>query len=188
MLIKEASTDTLRSRNVPVFTAPKGRWSTGTLLHGVHVIGLYSHGACMQMASSTSSGGEEKETLPLATSGDAPDDVEFPVGSRVDVWFPKDEEWFSASVLKSDFQKRKVAPRGAILCDYDTDGVIEWVLLHETEVRTSTTSPPIIEPNDVDDPFPAGTDVHVWWKDEKVWYGATVLKTRTHTKDWTNTR
>ena len=126
------------------------------------------------MASSGSSGGE---SLRDASPDGAPCPHSFPVGSRVDVWFPEDEEWFSASVLKKE--KVSQSSRGSILCDYDLDGVIEWVALDDSEVRESSSTPPTPEPSDVDDPFPAGTKVEVFWKDDKIWYRGEVLKTRT---------
>ena len=48
-----------------------------------------------------------------------------------------------------------------------------------TTIRETSSSPPAVETSGVDDPFPRGSRVEVWWKGDKAFYRATVLTTRT---------
>ena len=106
----------------------------------------------------------------------------YPTGSRVDVYWCDDEEWYAATVLKTRTESHTVD--GAkplcreILCFYDLDGHIQWHSLHNRDVRTSTTPPPVDE-SGIADPFPTGTSVDIWWSGDKCFYSATVLTTRT---------
>lgn len=135
----------------------------------------------MQIASSESSGGEP---LLLATIDTAHDADVYPVGSRVEIYWKGDEEWYAATVLKTRVTTKTVSkarvPCREILCHYDLDGVIQWYSLHNTTIRETSEPPPAVETSDVDDPFPRGSRVEVYWKDDKVWYRATVLTTRTN--------
>ena len=106
----------------------------------------------------------------------------YPTGSRVDVWWPDDEEWYAATVLKTRAMSHTIdgaeTPCCEIFCDYDLDGDMRWHSLHNHDVRACTVPSPVDE-SDIADPFPTGTRVDVWWPGDKRWYRASVLKTRT---------
>ncbi|MDC0525364.1 hypothetical protein OAO87_00100 [bacterium] len=108
----------------------------------------------------------------------------YPTGSRVEIWWKGDEVWYAALVLKTRVKSKTVSKARVqcreILCDFDLDGVIEWHSLHNTTIRETSEPPPAIETSDVDDPFPTGSRVEVWWNGDKAFYRATVLKTRTN--------
>ena len=63
----------------------------------------------------------------------------YPTGSRVDVWWPGDEEWYTASVLKTRTESHTIEGTKAlcreIFCDYDLDGHMQWHSLHDDDVR-----------------------------------------------------
>ena len=107
----------------------------------------------------------------------------YPTASRIEVWWPSDNEWYTATVLKTRTMPHSV--NGAkilcreIYCDYDLDAHMEWHALHKNDVRTCATPPPVEELSDVTDPFPVGERVEVWWPGDGRWYIASVLKTRT---------
>ena len=70
----------------------------------------------------------------------------FPTGSRVEVYWPGDEEWFAAAVLKTRTMSHNIDGAQTlcreIFCYYDLDLHMQWHSLHEDDVRTcSTTSP-----------------------------------------------
>ena len=107
----------------------------------------------------------------------------YPMGYRVDVWWPGDKEWYSATVLKTRVESHTIAGMKttcrAIFCDYDLDGHMQWHSLHNNDVRTCTSPSPNNEMSDVADPFPATSRIEVWWPGDACYYKATVLKTRT---------
>ena len=102
----------------------------------------------------------------------------YPADSRVDVWWPGDEKWYSATVLKTRTASHTI--EGAktvcreIYCDYDIDSHMQWHSLHNNEIRVCTSPPPSRETVDVTDPFPAGVDVEVWWPGDACYYSAKV--------------
>ena len=136
----------------------------------------------MQMASS-----DGTQSVNTTLSYSARDDTalspdRFPVGSRIEVRFPEHGQWVSASVLKTHSQAAHLprdASRGDILCHYDQDGVIKWATLQDVRPSCSSSPPPPLEATHVDDPFPAGSKIEVFWKEEKTWFSASVLVTRT---------
>ena len=87
------------------------------------------------------------------------DEDRYPTGSHVDVYWPIDEEWHAAMVLKT---RTGSAVNGAktlcreILCLYDVGGDMQWHSLHDRDVRVSTTPRPV-DQSGIADPFPAGT-------------------------------
>ena len=105
----------------------------------------------------------------------------YPAGSRVDVWWPGDEKWYAAMVLKTRAMPHTIDGGQTlcreIFCDYDLDGHMQWHSLHNNDVR-ACTSPHPAEESDVADPFPAGSRVEVWWPGDACYYTAMVLKTR----------
>lgn len=113
-----------------------------------------------------------------------PGEIMYPTGTRVEIWWKGDEVWYAATIIKTRVTTKTAnkakEPCHEILCSYDLDGVIQWHSLHNTTVRETSSSPPAAEANDVDDPFPAGSRVEVWWKGDKAFYRATVLTTRTN--------
>ena len=117
----------------------------------------------------------QRETVTMDTD-------RYPTGSRVDVWWADDEEWYAATVLKTRTMTHTIAGAQTlcreIMCIYDFDGDIQWHSLHDRDVRVGTTPAPADE-SGIADPFPTGTSVDVWWTGEKCYYSATVLTTRT---------
>lgn len=107
---------------------------------------------------------------------------QYPKGSRVDVYWRGDDEWYTASVIKTRVKSHTIdgekMPCREILCFYDLDRMIKWHSLHDNDVRECPSQLPPDE-SDIDDPFPAGSRIDVWWPGESRWFTATVLTTRT---------
>lgn len=106
----------------------------------------------------------------------------FPTGSRVEVYWPGDEEWFAAAVLKTRTMSHNIDGAQTlcreIFCYYDLDLHMQWHSLHEDDVRTCSTTSPADE-SGIPDPFPTGVHVEVWWPGDSCYFRATVLTTRT---------
>ena len=84
---------------------------------------------------------------------DPMDTDRYPTGSRVDVWWPDDEEWYAATVLKTRTMSHTV-DGAETLCheiffDYDLDGDTQWHSLHNHDVRVCTTPSPVDESDTV---------------------------------------
>ena len=93
----------------------------------------------------------------------------YPVGSRVDVYWADDEEYYAATVLKTRTVSHTITGAKTlcreILCFYDFDQDIQWHSLHDRDVRAGTTPAPADE--SIADTFPTGTSVEVWWTGDK---------------------
>ena len=74
-----------------------------------------------------------------ARNGHTMDTDRHPTGSRVNVWWPDDEEWYAATVLKTCTISHTVDGAETlcreIFCDYDLDGDTRWHSLHNHDVR-----------------------------------------------------
>lgn len=71
-------------------------------------------------------------------------DDRFPVGTRVDVWWPGDRAWFQATVRETrtavhTVKKRKVICR-EIRCYYDLDAHAQWHSVHNNKIRHAATA------------------------------------------------
>ena len=106
---------------------------------------------------------------------------QYPTGSRVDVYWAGDNEWYSASVIHTRIKSHTIDGEKTscreILCYYDLDQVIKWHSVHENDIRECISPPPPDE-SGIDDPFPIGSRAEVWWSGESRWFIATVLTTR----------
>ena len=84
----------------------------------------------------------------------------FPTASRVDVWWPGDNEWYVATVLKTRTMLHTIDGTKTlcreIFCDYDLDAHMQWHSLHATMYALLTCPRPIEETSDIADPFPKG--------------------------------
>ena len=113
---------------------------------------------CMQVPSSPSS-------LERLRKNGCMDADRFPTGSRVEVYWPGDEEWFAAAVLKTRTMSHNIDGAQTlcreIFCYYDLDLHMQWHSLHEDDVRTCSTTSPADE-SGIPDPFPTGVHVEVW--------------------------
>ena len=65
----------------------------------------------------------------------------YPTGSRVDVWWPGDKEWYTASVLKTRTVPHTIDGTKAlcreIFCYYDLDGHMQWHALSRCTGRVA---------------------------------------------------
>lgn len=108
----------------------------------------------------------------------------YPAGSRVEVWWPNENEWYSATVLKTRPTVPHMTDGSAgvicqeLLCYYDLDDHIQWHSLHDNDVRSCTSPFTTEDDSGIADPFPIGTRMQVWWPGDSSYYIATVLKTR----------
>ena len=107
----------------------------------------------------------------------------YPAGSRVEVWWPNEKEWYSATVLKTRATAPHMTDGSGVICQelfcyYDLDDHIQWHSLHDNDVRLCTSPITTEDDRGVADPFAVGTRVQVWWPGDSSYYIATVLKTR----------
>lgn len=107
----------------------------------------------------------------------------YPTGSRVDVWWSDDNEWYTATVLKTRTMSHNIddveISCGELFCHYDLDQHMDWLSLHNSDVRLCTSPFSAEDTSGVPDPFNTGSRVDVWWPGDSCWYVAVVLTTRT---------
>ena len=100
--------------------------------------GAYTSGCiCMQQSSSPSS----EAVLVRLENGctNALDYDKFPAGTRVQVWWSGDRQWFTATVSVSRTVKHKVKglkiPCREIYCVYELDDLEQWHSIHNNKIR-----------------------------------------------------
>ena len=105
----------------------------------------------------------------------------YPTGSRVEMYWSKEKEWYAATVLKTRSESHVVDGAKTlcreILCDYDIGDRLQWHSMHVSHVRPCST-PVQADKSGLSDPHAVGSRVEVWWPKDNSWYAATVLKTR----------
>ena len=104
-------------------------------------------------------------------------------GSRVDVWWPSDKTWYVAQILKTRqvWKTSSKQPREQVteaLCEFELDGVIQWETVNDRTLRLTNAPDPSTTDEEVEDPYPSGSLVDIWWPGDRQWYSATVLTTR----------
>ena len=111
--------------------------------------------------------------------------MSYPVGTRVDVWWPSDKTWYAANIRKTrQIWKASSTPQEKVyteaLCEFELDGVIQWETVDDQTLRVSNAPLPstATEDDDVEDIYPRDTKVDVWWPGDRQWYSGTVLTTR----------
>jgi len=70
---------------------------------------------------------------------DAPDCNPFPNGSRVEVWWPGDWQWYVARVVDTRIELHKIkgaqVPCHEVYCHYELDNHKQWHSLHNNKLR-----------------------------------------------------
>ena len=76
---------------------------------------------------------------------DAADYNPFPTGSRVEVWWTGDRQWYAARVTDTRIELHKVkgakVPCHEVYCVYELDGHEQWHSLHNNKIRTAMAEP-----------------------------------------------
>eukprot|EP00966_Prymnesium_polylepis_P236078 5459800-Prymnesium_polylepis.1 len=75
---------------------------------------------------------------------DAPEYNPFPTGSRIQVWWSGDRQWYAARVTDTRIELHKIkgaqVPCHEIHCTYELDNHVQWHSLHNNKVRAYNSS------------------------------------------------
>ena len=68
----------------------------------------------------------------------------YPTGSRVEVWWPGDQQWYVAKVTDTRIEAHKIkgarVPCQELFCHYELDDHKQWHSLHNNKIRAATAT------------------------------------------------